>query len=86
MSFKKFIETRFADPITAIDISSHHIIYGSAMGRLGIYEIKNDKEMIFLEALPELVRGVRQIDDPNRSHIQKKETSSTSVLGMWNAT
>ena len=35
----KMIETRFADPITAIDISLKYVCLGSAMGRIAFYDM-----------------------------------------------
>jgi len=37
--FKKLIETRFADPVTALDLSLRHVCFGSVMGRIAIYNI-----------------------------------------------
>jgi len=56
--FKKMLETRFADPITAIDLSLRHVCFGSAMGRMAFYDIKNDKDFIISDSQPELIRGV----------------------------
>jgi hypothetical protein len=35
----KLIETRFADPVTALDISGKYVCFGSAMGRVAFYSI-----------------------------------------------
>ena len=48
--FKKMLETRFADPVTALDLSLRHVCYGSAMGRLAIYDIKMDKDVVISES------------------------------------
>ena len=37
--FKKLIETRFADPVTALELSDKHVCIGSAMGRLSFFDI-----------------------------------------------
>jgi hypothetical protein len=58
MKFQKLIETRFADPVTAIDISKRYIAYGSAMGRIAFYSIKEDKDIALSDSQPELIRGV----------------------------
>ena len=42
MDFEKLIETRFADPVTALDLSSQYVCHGSAMGRIGFYCIKDN--------------------------------------------
>lgn len=44
--FKKMIETRFADPVTALDLSLRHVCFGSAMGRIAFYDIKNNKDIV----------------------------------------
>lgn len=43
--FEKLIETRFADPITALDLSLKWVCYGSAMGRIAFYSIKEGKDI-----------------------------------------
>lgn len=45
MKFQKLIETRFADPVTALDISKRFVCYGSAMGRIAFYNIREDKDI-----------------------------------------
>ena len=45
MKFQKLIETIFAEPVTALDISKRYICYGSAMGRIAFYQIKEDKDI-----------------------------------------
>ena len=39
LKFLKMIETRFADPVTALDLSAKHVCLGSAMGRIAFYDI-----------------------------------------------
>lgn len=56
--YKKMLETRFADPVTAIDLSLRHVCFGSAMGRLAFYDIKADKDVVISDSQPELIRGV----------------------------
>jgi hypothetical protein len=58
MKFHKLIETRFADPITAIDLSKHYVCHGSAMGRIAFYHIKDQKDMVISDSQPELIRGI----------------------------
>jgi len=58
MNFKKLIETRFADPVTALDISSRYVCHGSAMGRIAFYDINYKKDIAFVDCQPELIRGV----------------------------
>ena len=40
MEFLKLIQTRFADPITAIDLSKKYVCHGSAMGRIAFYDLQ----------------------------------------------
>jgi hypothetical protein len=54
----KLIETRFADPITAIDISKKWVCHGSAMGRIAFYGLKDGKDMALSDSQPELIRGI----------------------------
>ncbi|CDW91154.1 UNKNOWN [Stylonychia lemnae] len=71
MNFQKLIETRFADPVTALDISARHICYGSAMGRIAFYNIKDDKDQALSDSQPELIRGI--------SHSEKGEDIFVSI-------
>ena len=52
------LETRFADPITAVDLSLRHVCFGSAMGRMAFYDIRMDKDIVLSDSQPELIRGV----------------------------
>ena len=56
--FIKLIQTRFADPITAIDLSSKFVCHGSAMGRIAFYDIKQKQELVLFDSQPELIRGI----------------------------
>ena len=58
LKFKAMIETRYADPVMALDISSHQVGFGTAMGRIAFYNIENGKETVISDTQPELVRGV----------------------------
>lgn len=58
MKFEKLIDTRFADPITALDLSARYVGYGSAMGRIAFFDIKNDKDIALTDSQPELIRGI----------------------------
>ena len=44
-TFEKLIETRFADPITALDLSRRYVCHGSAMGRIAFYDIREQKDV-----------------------------------------
>ena len=50
MIFKKLIETRFADPVTALDLSKKHVCFGSAMGRIAFYDIPNAKDIVISDS------------------------------------
>ena len=84
MKISKFSEIRFADPVTAIDIAKGFIFYGSAMGRLVVIDPVNDKEIIFYETLPELVRAITHSVDEETVYISVGDVKciliSTSVL------
>ena len=58
MEFLKLIQTRFADPITAIDLSCKYVCHGSAMGRIAFYDIKQKQELVLFDSQPELIRGI----------------------------
>ena len=58
LKFKKLIETRFADPITALDLSTTYVSYGSAFGKIVFYVINEDESKVICEAQRELIRGV----------------------------
>ena len=73
MSFKfeRLLETRFADPITALDLSLNRVIYGSAMGRLVVYDIDQGQYFYLKDTAPELIRGT--------SHSQKGDNFYVSI-------
>lgn len=58
MKFVKLIETRFADPITALDLSVKYVCHGSAMGRIAFHQIAEAKDLVLSDSQPELVRGI----------------------------
>lgn len=58
MKFLKLIETRFADPITALDLNKMYVCHGSAMGRIAFHNIQDDKDLVLSDSQPELVRGI----------------------------
>lgn len=58
LTFLRLIETRFADPITALDLSLRHVCYGSAMGRIAFFNIKDGKDTALSDSQPELIRGI----------------------------
>ena len=58
LEFKKFIRTRFGDPITALDLSKKFVCHGSAMGRIAFYNFEQNNEIILAETSAELIRGI----------------------------
>ena len=58
MEFLKLIQTRFADPITAIDLSKKFVCHGSAMGRIAFYDLQQKQELVLFDSQPELIRGI----------------------------
>lgn len=57
-NFEKLVETRFADPVTALDLSTRWVCYGSAMGRIAFYNLKDGREVALSDSQPELIRGI----------------------------
>ena len=58
MEFVKLIRSRFADPLTAVDLSQRYVCHGSAMGRIAFYDIKNQVDLVLFDSQPELIRGI----------------------------
>lgn len=52
------IETRFADPITALEVSGKYVSHGSAMGRIAFYDLRDKKDYVLFDCQPELIRGI----------------------------
>jgi hypothetical protein len=50
MKFLKLVETRFADPITALDLSNKYVCFGSAMGRIAFFSIPEQKELVLFDS------------------------------------
>lgn len=69
MEFLSFREIRFADPVTAIKLSASHLFYGTAMGRLVFYSIKDKHETVPLEYLQELIRGISHSKNGEKLYI-----------------
>jgi len=40
----KYLEIRFADPISCMRYIPNYLVYGTLMGRLNLYNIKDDKK------------------------------------------
>ena len=50
MEFLKLIQTRFADPVTAIDLSLKYVCHGSAMGRIAFYDLQQKQELVLFDS------------------------------------
>ena len=66
-NFDKLIETRFADPVTALDLSRRWVCYGSAMGRIAFYNLHDGRDVALSDSQPELIRGITHSE--NGEHI-----------------
>lgn len=58
LQFVKLVSSRFADPLTAVDLSQKYVCYGSAMGRIAFYDMEERKELVLFDSQPELIRGI----------------------------
>ena len=54
----KFLEIRFADPISCMKLVKNNFIYGTLMGRLNLYKIKDDKKFQLCEIGPENISDI----------------------------
>ena len=54
----KFLEIRFADPISSMKLIPNFFIYGTLMGRLNLYDIKEDKKIQLSELNPENISDI----------------------------
>jgi hypothetical protein len=69
MKFINLIETRYADPITALDVSLKYICLGSAMGRISFYHLDECKELVLFDSQPELIRGISHSQDGGKIYV-----------------
>lgn len=53
-----FIETRFGDPILAMDISKDFIVYGSALGQIGLFYFSSKDQLLLTEIAEEGIKGI----------------------------
>ena len=54
----KFLEIRFADPISSMKLVNNYFVYGTLMGRLNLYNIKEDKKIQLSELNPENISDI----------------------------
>ena len=52
------IETRYADPVTCLDLSLKYVCHGSAMGRIAFYDIDQCKDTVYSNSQQELIRAI----------------------------
>ena len=57
-----FISIRYADPISAMDLTDHYLLYGTMLGSAAYYVIKNNKLIDLLDTQEEHISGVKIID------------------------
>lgn len=58
-----FIETRFGDPVLSIDISNNYIVYGSALGQIGIFQIASKEQLLITELAEEGIKGLHILNE-----------------------
>jgi hypothetical protein len=75
MEFVKLIETRFADPITALEVSKKYVSHGSAMGRIAFYDIEEKQDLVLFDCQPELIRGISHSKDGRLIYISIGDVS-----------
>ena len=73
------IRSRFADPLTAIDLSQRYLCHGSAMGRIAFYDIQNSVELVLFDSQPELIRGISHSVSGNDIYISIGDVSCQKV-------
>ena len=61
-----FIETRFGDPILSIDISKQFIVFGSALGQIGLFSLYTGEQFLLTELAEE---GVKSVYINDQGHI-----------------
>jgi hypothetical protein len=54
----KFLEIRFADPISSMKLVNNYFVYGTLMGRINLYNIKDDKKFQLSEVNPENISDI----------------------------
>ena len=67
MSLAKFIEIRFADPVSALSLSSDYVCLGTMMGRVALVYLKDLERVPYLlkELSTENITGISFLDQNN---------------------
>lgn len=55
----KFIELRYADPISSIDLTDNYLLFGTMLGATKLYNINQNKLTILSEIQDEYISGVK---------------------------
>ena len=63
--FIEFIETRFGDPISSININSNFCIIGTMLGRLIIFNINTHKTTLLLDGSDEEILNINFASNNN---------------------
>ena len=61
----KFLEIRFADPISSMKLINNYFIFGTLMGRLYLYSIKEGKKIQLSEVNPENISDIAYNEKEN---------------------
>ena len=54
----KFIEIRFADPISAVILTNNYVVTGTMMGRINLYDISEEKQTVLSELNSENIADI----------------------------
>ena len=65
----KFLEIRFADPISSMKLVNNYFVYGTLMGRINLYNIKDDKKFQLSEVNPENISDIAFNETERAFHI-----------------
>lgn len=53
-----FIETRFGDPVLAMALSKEQLVYGTALGQIGYFEVDSKTFLLLTETTEEGIQGI----------------------------
>ena len=65
----RFLEIRFADPISSMKLVNNYFAYGTLMGRINLYNIKDDKNFQLSEVNPENISDIAYNEEEKAFHI-----------------
>ena len=55
---QRFLEIRFADPVSSMKLVDNYFVYGTLMGRINLYKIKEDKKIKLSETNAENISDI----------------------------